>query len=62
MAEQNNELHQRCESPRILTRLLAKKMDVDVLFVDPEATRGGEVSYFDLGTTCTDNNGEEDSD
>lgn len=46
---------------RILARRLAIKMDVEALFKDPAAAKRGDASYCDMGTTCTDSNGEEDS-
>lgn len=46
---------------RILSRILAKPMDLAALFRDPEKARRGIVDFSDLGTTCTDANGEEDS-
>ena len=46
---------------RILCRILARAMDEQALFKDPEAARRGVLDFDALGTTCTDSNGEEDS-
>ena len=47
---------------RILLRKLAQRMEVASLFLDADVVQNGGISFYDLGTTCTDANGEEDSD
>lgn len=58
---QNDDVNTSNEPGRILARRLARPMNTGALFNKRDESGKVVLDYSELGTTCTDANGEEDS-